>query len=73
MHLLSAHKVADFLQDLLFYIYRLFLPLVLSYLLSFSFYSTPTRDPHTSYIDSTFSTCLRTQLQNRYFDALNDP
>ena len=72
MHLLSSHKDADYVQDILFYIYRIFLPLMLSNLLSFSSYSNPTSDLHTSWIESTFSTCLRTQLQNLYSDALND-
>ena len=72
MHLLSVHKPADSVQDLLFYIYRIFLPLMLSDILSFSSYSTPTSDPHTAWIDPTFSTCLRTQLQNHYSDALSD-
>ena len=72
MHLLSMHKAADSVQDLLFYLYRLFLPLMLSDLLSFSFYSTSPSDPHIAWIDSTFPTHLCTQLQNLYSDALND-
>ena len=73
MHILFAHKATDSFQDLLFYLYRLFLTLMLSDLLSFSFYSTPTSDLQTTWIDSTFSTCLCTHLQNHYFDALSDP
>ena len=73
MHLLSWHKAADSVQDILFYLYRLFLPLMLFDLLSFSSYSTPTSDLHTAWIDSTFSTCMRTQLQKHYYDALSDP
>ena len=72
MHLLFAHKATYSIQDLLFYLYRLFLPLMLSDLISFSSYSTPTSDLHTARIDSTFPTRLRTQLQNLYSDALND-
>ena len=72
MHLLYAHKPADSIQDLFFYLYIIFLPLMLSDLLSFSSYSTPTSDPHTAWIASTFSTRLCTQLQNLYLDALND-
>ena len=60
MHLLSAQEAVDSVQDLLFYLYRLFLPLMLSDLLSFSLYSTPTSDLHTAWIDLTFSTRLRT-------------
>ena len=71
MHLLSAHKDADSVLDL-FYLYKVFLPLMLSNLLSFSFYSTPPSDLHITWIDSTFSTCLCTQLQNLYSDALNN-
>ena len=70
---LPVHKDTNSIQYLIFFIYIFFLPLMLSDLLSFSSYSTPTSDLHTTWIDSTFSTCLRTQLQNRYFDALNDP
>ena len=72
MHLLYAHKDEESVQDILFYLYRLFLPLMLSNLLSFSPYSTPTSDMHTTWIDSTFHTCLCTQLQNLYSDALSD-
>ena len=72
MHLFPVHKVADSVQDILFYLYRLFLPLILSGILSFSSYSTPTSDPHTTWIDSTFPTRLRTQLQNLYSNAPSD-
>ena len=72
MHLLSTHKAVDSIQYLLFSVYRLFLPLMLSDILSFSSYFTPTSDPHTIWINSTFSTRLRTQVQNLYSDALND-
>ena len=46
---------------------------MLSDILSFSFYSNPNSDPHTMSIDLTFSTGLRTQLQNHHSDALIDP
>ena len=69
---LSAHKAADSIQDILFYLYRIFLPLMLFDILSIYLYPTPTSDPCTSWIDSTFSTCLRTQLQTLYTDALNN-
>ena len=72
MHLLSVHKAADFVQDILFDINRLFLPLMLSDLLSFSLYSALTNNPHKSWIDSTFSNFLHTQLHNHYSDALSD-
>ena len=73
MHLLSTHKVAEYVQDLLFYLYRLFLPHILFDLLSFSLYSTPTSDMHTAWTDLTFSTYLCTQLQNHYSDAPSNP
>ena len=73
MHLSSTHTTADSVQDLLFYLYILFLPLMLFDLLSSSFYSTSTGDPHITWIDSTFSIYLRTQLQNHYFGALSNP
>ena len=38
----------------------------------FSSYSTSTGDPHTTCIDSTFPTNLRTQLHILYSDALNN-
>ena len=72
MNLLSAQKDAKVVQDILFYLYRLFLCLLLSSLLSFSSYFTPNSDPHTTWIDSTFSTCLCTQMQNLYSDTLYD-
>ena len=49
-----------------------FPPLMLSDLLSFSSYSTPTSNLHATWIYSTFPTCMCTQLQNLYSDALND-
>ena len=64
MHLFfSAHKATDYVQDIRYYLYRLFLPLMLFDLLFFYSYSIPTNDPHTSWIDSTFSTRLCTQLR----------
>ena len=74
MHLLSIHKAIDYVQDLLFYLHRLLLPLMLSNLL-YLYLSTLLilRNPHTSWIDSTFSTCMHTQLQNQYSNALSDP
>ena len=72
MHLSYVYKVAYYSQYSLLFIYRLFLPLMLYVFLFLSFYSTPTSDPHTTWIDLTFSTCLRTQLQTLYSDALSD-
>ena len=81
-HLEKIHKVLFiwheeidapyYVQDLLFYLYILFLPLMLLGILSFSFYPTPTSDLHTSYINSTLSTCVGTKLQNHYSDPLSD-
>ena len=48
MHLLFAHKDTDSIQDILIYLYKLSPPLMLSDLLSFSFYSTPTSDLHST-------------------------
>ena len=73
MHLLSVHNATDSIQDLLFYLYRLLLPLMLSDILYLYHYTLLLcSDMHTAWIDSTFSICLCTQLQNLYFDALND-
>ena len=66
------HKDVDYIKDIVFYIYRIFLPRVLSDILSFSSYSTPTSDSHIAWTDSTFSTHPCTQMQNLYSDALND-
>ena len=73
MHLLSIHKAIDFVQDLIFYLYILILCLMLFDLL-YIYHSTLLllNDLHTAQIDSTFSICLCTQLQNHYSDALND-
>ena len=73
MHLLSAHKSTNFVQDLLFYLYRLLLPLFLFVLLYPYFSTLLLRDLHTTWIEVTFSICLRTQLQIHYSDALNNP
>ena len=74
MHLFSIHKDTDSVQDLLFYLYRLPLPLILSDIL-YLYHSTIflLSDPHTAWIDSTFYIFLRTQLYIHYSDALNDP
>ena len=72
MHLFFVHKSTEYVQYIIFYLYRLFLPLMLYDILSFSSYSIPTGDPHTSRIESTFPTHLHTQLYNLYSDALND-
>ena len=64
MHLFSIHKATDSIQDILLYLYKLLLPLMHSSLL-YLYHSTLLlrSDPHTAWIDSTFSICLHTQLQ----------
>ena len=73
MHLLFVHKAIEFVQYLLSCLYIILLPLTLSVFL-YLYHSTLLllSDLNTSWIDSTFYICLRTQLQNHYFDALND-
>ena len=73
MLLFSIHKATDSIQDLLFYIYRLLLPLML-FVLLYIYHSTLLllSDMHIAQIDSTFSTCQHTQLNNLYSDALSD-
>ena len=64
MHLLFVHRSTYVVQYILFYLYRLLLPLILSIFL-YLYHSTLLllSDPHTAWIDSTFSICLGTQLQ----------
>ena len=64
MHLLFVHRAIDVVQDILFYLYRLLLPLILSIFL-YLYHSTLLllSDPHIAWIESTFSICLGTQLQ----------
>ena len=74
MHLLSIHKATNSVQYILFYHYRLLSPLML-YILLYLYHSTLLllNDPHTSWINSTFSICLHPQMQIHYSNALNDP
>ena len=74
MHLLSVYQATNSVQDLLFYLYRLPLPLTLSDIL-YLYLSTLLllSDTHTAWIDSTFSIYLRIQLQIYYSNALSNP
>ena len=63
MHLLSAHYAVESVLDILLYIYILFLPLMLSNILSALSLLHSNNDLHTAYIKSISPTLLRTQLQ----------